>query len=96
VAAFQRLSPGPTIPELMRAETRAWLRVTTNVLAQCGRMRAYFFAASFVLWAARVLLRLGLIEPRWAGMTFQVAANLTNTGMEAWHESRRPSHDFRC
>jgi hypothetical protein len=86
---FQRLSPGPTIPELMRAESRAWLRVNANVLAQCSQMRACFFAASFVLGVARVLLRLGLIEPRWAGTAFRIASKLNNAGVQAWHKSRR-------
>jgi hypothetical protein len=83
VTAFQRLSPGPTIPELMRAEFRTWSRVRANIVVRL----LYFTAASLVLNAARVLLRLGLIEPECAGKAFRVASTLTDAGLETWRRA---------
>jgi hypothetical protein len=64
----------------MRAEFRTWSRVRANIVARL----LYFTSASLVLNAARVLLRLGLIEPEWAGKAFWVASILTDAGLETW------------
>lgn len=98
MTAFRRLSPGQTIPELMRAELHAWLRAETQLLIG----QAYFAAASFVLIAARVLLLLGLITPGYAGKTFRIACVLTDAGMATWRRrialkvgAHRPSRGTR-
>ena len=85
MAMFQRLSSGPTIPDLLQAEAQAWRQATMRLPTRRGQMRACFLAASLVLGAARLLLRLRLIEPRCAGAAFGVATTLTRLGLAARH-----------
>ncbi|HUA55642.1 MAG TPA: hypothetical protein VMB81_25885 [Candidatus Sulfotelmatobacter sp.] len=80
MTAFQRLSPGPTIPDLMQAEFQAWLRGRTNSVSR----GCYFSAASLVLRTASILLRMGLIEPDLAGVAFRIASGLTEAGVRTW------------
>ena len=93
---LQRLSPGPTIPEQMQAEFRAWLHGHApwppfggwqdRLLAL--PMGACFLASGGVLSAARVLLRLDLITTEYAGRAFRVSVALTAASMHVWRRAR--------
>jgi hypothetical protein len=82
--ALQRISEVPTIPELMQAEFNAWAgpirqaaltaawyrpRLSLQILARLA-------AAYALLGAARLLLRLGVIQPSLAAGAFPLAARL--------------------
>ena len=86
---LQRLSPGPTVPELMRAEGKAWRREAVPRLSRAARIQACFGTASLVLAGAWLLLRLRLIEPAAAGQAFGAASRLTRHGLCA-RQHRRP------
>jgi len=88
---FQRLSPGPTVPELMRAEGEAWRREAVPRLSRAARVHAFCGAAGLVLAGAGILLRLRLIEPAAAGQAFGTASRLTRRGLRAWQHGRRRS-----
>ena len=80
---LRRLSPGPTVPDLMQAELRAWRQDRMHVLSRRSRARTCLMAAGLVLGSARILLRLGLIEPECAGQAFRIAARLTRSGLSS-------------
>lgn len=100
---LQRLSPGPTVPELMEAEFREWRDRAARTLVVGawlrpvlrGRMRACFAGASLVLGAARVLLRLGLVTPEFAAGAFRVATVLGGSGVRFWRRARALSSPGR-
>jgi hypothetical protein len=92
---LRRISTVPTIPELMHAEFEAWSTPVARALLAAAwrrpvgvsRMRACFAGATFVLMAARVLLRLGLVTPVCAARAFQLATRLTRIGLDIWRSA---------
>jgi|GEM_PF-3219225 len=95
---LQRISRGPTVPEMMQAEFDGWAIPVRQTLiaaiwhgpAEQGRMLARFWVASAILAAARALLLLGLIEPDCAAGAFPIAVRLCRGSVSAWQRTRRP------
>ena len=92
---FERLSSGPTIPELMQAELQDWLArphlagslVAWHRLAERSRLQTCLLGAELVLGSARLLLALRLIEPDSAAGAIAIATRLARTGMRRWRRA---------
>lgn len=86
---LRRLSPGPTVPELMRAERAAWANARCRTergqmwrepvrAARCG---AYLSCAALLVLAARILLRADLITPDCAVSVLPLVTRLTGAAV---------------
>ena len=86
---LQRLSPGPTVPDLMRAEWTAWTEMhRRNTCAgiwhrslRAAQCAASLHGAALLVVAARVLLRLDLITPDCAVGVLPLATRLTRAAV---------------
>ncbi len=103
---LQRLSTGPTIPDLRRAETDVVIALwneryvaptldESRAFSRLAAMKIDFGSASAVLGAAILLMRAGLIAPRSAVGAFGLTSHLSRKGLMLWRRHRRAARERR-
>lgn len=93
---LRRLSPGPTIPDLLQAELTAWCAPKWRTLLSAAwpppipATTICLTAAMLALTTTRTLLRLRLITPECAATAFKLAIMLTEEALGSRKAQKKP------